>query len=324
MSKKNDLLPEVTESSEISQPYDTWFRRSMQEKKVAIDLLRSKLPEALLSQMDLSTLTLVNGTSILKGLDVVHSDCVYRCTIGDSDGYIIIASEHQSRAEKLMAFRVLQYKVGIMDNHLAQGHKKLPIIISLVLYHGIQSPYPYSTEIWDCFEQPELAKQWTLQPFQLIDLTVMSDEDINRHGLASMMELLLKHAREEQVLGWVKKMLKEGNLAIIHSEVGPGYIQEGWKYIVRACGSDKHPEERDQVVVALANAFPEIGEEIMTFAQQFKQEGVKQGMQQGLERGERNKAFEIAKDMLAEGADFQFVKRVTKLSDEDISQLRLH
>lgn len=35
MSKKNDLLPELSESSEISQPYDTWFRRSMQEKKVA-------------------------------------------------------------------------------------------------------------------------------------------------------------------------------------------------------------------------------------------------------------------------------------------------
>ena len=49
MSKKDELLPEVPESSEISQPYDTWFRRSMQEKKVAIDLLRSKLPEELLS-----------------------------------------------------------------------------------------------------------------------------------------------------------------------------------------------------------------------------------------------------------------------------------
>jgi predicted transposase/invertase (TIGR01784 family) len=320
MSKKDDVLSETPESSEISQPYDTWFRRSMQEKKIAIDLLRSKLPEALLDQMDLSTLTLVNGTSILKGLKVVHSDCVYRCTIRDSDGYIIIATEHQSSADHMIAFRELEYAVGIMNNHLAQGHKRLPIVIPLLLYHGIQSPYPYSTEIWECFEQPELAKQWALKPFQLIDLTVMSDEEINHHGLASMMELLLKHAREEQVLFWVKKMLNGSNLAIIYSEIGPGYVQEGWKYIVKACGSDKHPEERDQVVAALANAFPEIGEEIMTFAQQFKQEG----LQQGLERGERNKAFSIAKKMLAKGADFSEIEEITELSYEEISQLRLH
>jgi predicted transposase/invertase (TIGR01784 family) len=320
MSKTDNALSENPESSEISQPYDTWFRRSMQEKKIAIDLLRSKLPETLLAQMDLSTLTLVNGTSILKGLNVVHSDCVYRCSIRGSDGYIIIASEHQSRAEKMMAFRVLEYAVGIMINHLAQGHKKLPIVIPLVLYHGIQSPYPYSTEIWYCFEQPELAKQWALKPFQLIDLTVMSDEEINHHGLASMMELLLKHAREEQVLSWVKKMLKESNLAIIYSEMGPGYVQEGWRYIVKACGSDKHPEERDQVVVALANAFPEIGEEIMTFAQQFKQEG----LQQGLEKGRLDERFAIAKNLLGMGIDLNSIKEATHLSEEEISRLRLH
>lgn len=217
-----------------------------------------------------------------------------------------------------MAFRVLQYTVGIMDNHLSQGHEKLPVVISLVIYHGIQSPYPYPTEIWDCFEQPELAKQWALKPFQLIDLTVMNDEEINHHGLASMMELLLKHAREEQVLAWVKKMLKEGNLAIIYSEIGPGYIQEGWKYIVKACGSDKHPEERDRVVLALASAFPEIGEEIMTFAQQFKQEGIQQGIQQGLQQGLQQTALR----MLKKGTPLNEIEEITGLSKKEL--LHLH
>jgi hypothetical protein len=52
---------------------DTWFRLLMQEKKVTIDLLRSKLPEALLVERDLQTFTLVSNDHILDGLEVLHS-----------------------------------------------------------------------------------------------------------------------------------------------------------------------------------------------------------------------------------------------------------
>jgi hypothetical protein len=123
-------------------------------------------------------------------------------------------------------------------------------------------------------------------------------------------------------------MLKGSNLAIIYSEIGPEYVQEGWKYIVKACGSNKHPEELDQVVLALANAFPGIGEEIMTFAQQFKQEGLLQGLQQGeqrgMEKGRLDERFAIAKNLLGMGIDLNSIKAATHLSEEEISRLRLH
>lgn len=98
-------------------------------------------------------------------------------------------SKKQPKPYDTLFRRSLQYIVGIMGNHIRQGHEKLPI----VLYHGKSSPYPYSTEIWDCFELPDLAKQWALKAFQLIDLTVMSDEEIQKHGLSSAMEFIFKH-----------------------------------------------------------------------------------------------------------------------------------
>lgn len=42
----------------------------------------------------------------------------------------------------------------------------------------------------------------------------------------------------------------------------------------------------------------------------------------GKAEGRQEERFEIAKEMLAEGADLQFIKRVTKLSDEEIEHLR--
>jgi len=312
MSPKNDLT-----TKKLSQPHDCLFRRSMEEIHIARDWLCSNLPAELLSQMDLSTLTLVNGDVILAGLQRLQDDCVYRCQINGSTGYIVMIVEHQSTADRLMAFRALQYSVAIMDNHLRQ-YGKLPVIVPVVLYHGVESPYPYSTEIWDCFADPELAKQWSLKPFRLVDLTVMSDEEIHRHGLASVMEMLLKHSRDERVVGWLKKMIADGKLTIIYSTIGKPYVKDIGTYIVDRCGNEKHPEELKEAIALIVDAVPpEIGEEIMTFAQQLEQRGMQQGMQQGMQK-ERQA---IAKNMLAEGADLQFVKRTTHLSDEELEQL---
>ncbi len=43
----------------------------------------------------------------------------------------------------------------------------MPIIAPLLFYQGPTSPYPASTDIVDCFEKPELAREILLKPFKL-------------------------------------------------------------------------------------------------------------------------------------------------------------
>lgn len=304
-------------SKKQPKPYDTLFRRSLQEKKVATDLLRSHLPAELVAEMDLSTLTLLNNDPVLQGLDIVYADCVYSCTIREKLGYIVTLCEHQSTAHKMMAFRFLQYIVGIMGNHIRQGHEKLPIVLPIVLYHGKSSPYPYSTEIWDCFELPDLAKQWALKTFQLIDLTVMSDEEIQKHGLSSAMEFIFKHCRKRDALHWLKQLINSEKLRIIYSEVGRLYFLDISHSMQEVSGDKWSAKDRDEFLQLLADVIPEEREAIMTFAQQFRQEG----LQQGLQQGEHRKAFEIAKKMLAKGADISDIEELTELSYEEIASL---
>lgn len=307
--------------TKITHPHDRLFKRSMQQIKIAIDLFRSCLPPALVNDIDWSTLTLINSEYLLQGLEKLQSDCVYSCKIRGEEGYIIFASEHQSTEKAMMSYRMLRYGVTIMDQHLAQGHQKLPIVLPIVMYHGTVSPYPYSCEIWDCFSHPELAKQWALKPFQLIDLTVLSDEEIEQHGLANVLEMLLKHSRQERVLGWLKKMIAAGKLTIIYSEIGPDYVRDVGKYIIKACGDEKYPEERDQAIALLASAVPEVGEDIMTFAQQFKQEGIRQGMQQGMQQGVQQEKHEIAKRLLERGMSPEDIVQITGLAKKELKAL---
>ncbi len=56
-----------------------------------------------------------------------------------------------------MAFRLIRYTVAAMQRHLDAGHKKLPLVIPVLFYTGKLSPYPYSTNWLQEFDDPTLS-----------------------------------------------------------------------------------------------------------------------------------------------------------------------
>jgi recombination-promoting nuclease RpnB len=314
---------------EISKPHDLLFKRTLQNKKIMQDWLHAHLPEEIIALTDMSTLTPVPTEFIPQWPETLYSDVVYSCCINEQPGYFYIAAEHQSTADPLMAFRVLKYTVELMSHHLNQGYKKLPVILPLVLYHGEKSPYPHSVEIWDCYDNPETASQWALRPFRLIDLTVLSDEEINRHGLSSAMEILFRHSRQKEFpLDWLGQLLTDGKMTTIYTEIGSGYFKDVLRYFIEICGRSASAEgtkELEQALALWVSAVPQAQEDIMTFAQQLeqkgRQEGIQQGIQQGIEQGEKQASLKMARQFLANGVARNVVKMSTGLSDEELDNL---
>lgn len=325
--------------ADISQPHDTLFKRTLQHKKIMQDWLQAHLPPEMTSLVDMSTLTPVPTEFIPKWPQTLHSDVVYSCLINGHPGYFHILCEHQSTADPLMAFRVLQYSVELMSNHLKAGHEKLPIILPIVLYHGKKSPYPYPVEIYDCYDSPELARHYALRPFRLVDLTVLPDEEIIRHGLSSAMEILLRHSREKELpsLDWLKLLLAEGKMAIIYTEIGSRYFKDILRYFIEICGRADRPEELDKALALWVNAVPQAKEDIMTFAQQLEQRGLEKGLQEGMHKGlqegmykglqegrqegEKEASMKIARHLLSSGVKRGIVKLSTGLSDTELDNL---
>lgn len=106
-----------------SQPHDAFYKRSLQEKKVMMDWCQAHLPEKIMKNMDLSTLSLVSN-DFIDGSTKLHADIVYKCQLHHQDAYIYLVPEHQSTPEKMQAFRILEYVVKIMRGHLSQGNEK--------------------------------------------------------------------------------------------------------------------------------------------------------------------------------------------------------
>lgn len=87
-------------------PHDATFRQFLANPDVARDFMTLHLPAELQVLCDLNTLKLESGTFVEDDLRQYASDILWsmKTTTGD-DGYIHLLLEHQSSADKNMAFR---------------------------------------------------------------------------------------------------------------------------------------------------------------------------------------------------------------------------
>ncbi len=297
----------------IHTRHDSFVKRCLSNIDVAKDLLKVYLKPDTVQKINWDTLRITNKSFVKPDLNQHHSDVVYKCKlVNDKDAYLYALIEHQSTPDPMMAFRLLQYNVSLMEQHLQQGHKQLPIIINLCIYAGDQSPYPYSRSIYDCFELPDLAKEKMFQPFQLADLTVLSEEELRQHGQADLLELLLKQGAMRDFLNWIK-----ANKSLMVKLLEPFYEYSGIMYIL---GSDEKNDPR-KVLEAIIEALPDKEDIIMNAAQRLREEGMQQGMQQGIQQGIQENKLATAKNMLKKSFDLSIIQEVTGLNIEQIKKL---
>jgi predicted transposase/invertase (TIGR01784 family) len=308
----------------IHQPHDKFFKRNLKEKKVAIDFLKAYLSKEIYTCINIDTLQLTEKSFIVPELQEIHSDIIYQCKINQKSGYLFFLVEHESTAkDELMAFRLLHYIVSLSYERLQQGYKKLPIILPLCIYHGEISPYPHSTNLYDNFEDPEFARKVAFKPFKLIDLTILSDEEISQHGLISLMEMLFKHHRAKNFLSIMRKMLKTQIVQNVIKSLNISYLSDMLNYVLSTTQDETEPKAVQHLIQEFIKAFPEepAKRTIMTFAQQLRQEGLQKGLQKGLQQGRREESLIIARKMLAKKFEPSLIKEITGLSDQALLNL---
>ena len=293
---------------DIHHPHDSFFRASLGNLEVAQDLLKAHLAPELVQQIAWDTLQITNKSYVDEQLRNLQSDMVYSCRLNGKDAYIYMLIEQQTKPDPLLVFRILEYNVTMMREHLKQGNKKLPLIANLVLYSGKQTPYPYSVDIYDCFEAPGKAREMMFKPLKLIDLGWLSEEELLQHGSADFLELLLKQGRERTFYKWLEEH-PEHVLALFERVYGVS----GIVYIL----SEEDKYSGKEIVDKLKSINPAKEKEIMTAAQTL----IKEGEAIGIQLGRQELQKEMAEHMLLKGMDVYLIEDVTGLSANEIQQL---
>ena len=311
-------------SIDIHHPHDSFFRASLSNLEVAQDLLKAHLAPELVGQIDWNTLQITNKSYVDEKLKHLQTDMVYSCKLNGQDAYIYTLIEQQTKPDPLLAFRLFEYNVTMMREHLKQGNKKLPLIANLVLYSGKQTPYPHSVDIYDCFEEPGKAREMMFKPLTLIDLGQLSEEELAQHGSADLLELLLKQSRKRTFYEWV-----EEHPEFFKALFRRAYGISGIVYIL----SEENEYSGKEIVDKLKSINPAKEEDIMQAVRTIRQEseligekrgetrGMQKGMQQGMQQGEYNKGLEIAKNMLKLHLDTDTVQKATGISRKELEQV---
>lgn len=169
-----------------------------------------------------------------------------------------------------------------------------------------KSPYPFTTDIFNCFESKELAQEVFLKPYPLIDITIIPDEELRKHRGIAILELVQKNIHQRDALEFIKDIaLQIAKKLLTHEQF------QSLLYYITQEGESKNFKE---FYSTLAEALPNYREDIMTLAQQLKQAG--------LEEGEHRTKVAIAKNLLAAGGMTpQAVQKLTGLSEQEVIEL---
>ena len=111
-----------------NSPHDAVFKHLLSHRATARDFLNIHLPAPLRALCNLNTLRLESGSFIDDELRASHSDILYSLQTQAGEGYIYLLIEHQSSADRHMAFRLMRYAIAAMQRHLDKGHTQLPQI----------------------------------------------------------------------------------------------------------------------------------------------------------------------------------------------------
>ena len=305
-------LPILGHEQDIT--HDAFFRLSMGNLRIATDWFHAHLPKKISSTANWDTLK-VEPDSFVGRYQNHLADMLYSVEVEEEQAYLYLLCEHKASAERLLPLQIYRYLAEIWQMWLKQQRKAkqsiehLPLIWPAIFYHGEQRPYPFSTDIRDCFANRELAGELFDRPYHLVDLSVYSDEQLKDHGLAAGFEMIQKHIFDRDNWQFYQDFVQQV-LKTVAQELGDEYLISLVNYAI-----DKGELDNvDNFLKLLATTLPENEDTFMTMRQQLEQRGEQRGLQQGIEL--------TAYNALKSGADVEFVAKITGLTIDQVNILK--
>jgi len=291
---------------------DALFKSVMTEPLAAKEFLAEYLPAEIKDILNLDKISIEKDSFVEANLQRQLSDMVYSVkTKAGDDAFIYLLVEHQSSVDHLMAFRLAKYTLLLAERHIDKN-EKIPLILPVVVYAG-KSKYTAVRNLWQLFDNPELAKKILAGDFRLIDLNAMPDDQIIRKKHLAIFEYILKHIHRRDVLKlWQEIFDKMSHAVLLDQQHDYVYIRKFLSY-TDAKVSEEKQEQLTRLIID--NLPKEDGEELMrTIADSYRDEGVNKGIAIGVEK--------TARRMLQENTDINFISSVTGLSIDDILKIQ--
>jgi predicted transposase YdaD len=172
---------------DVAHPHDLLVRNILVDTELAADLLRNYIDPGLASTLDLDSLKVESGETVSPHFSELEGDLRYSGRFKGNGGAlrVFVLLEHQSRPDRLMSFRMLEYVFAVYRQQIPalQKGKKFPYPLAVVLHHG-ESPWKKIPSMRDLIDlAPGVPCDILGLPICLIDVAAMSVDKLRGHPM---------------------------------------------------------------------------------------------------------------------------------------------
>ena len=289
----------------INTPHDKYFRTMLSNKEVARDFLEWHLPSFIKDRVDLDSVETKKDSFVDDNFKKLETDILFSLSFNNEPGYIYTLVEAQKKPDRFMPLRLLKYLIAIMEHHIKNNEdKKLPTIYPLILYQG-QALWNHTTNFFELFVEPDLAKQILTNDFQLVDIHRIPDSEFGKHFLSGVFEACIKWGATRDIINTLDS-LKPDLIKILN--LNKGTLVAILTYLGDVGDTDV------ETLIEWGKSTGSVGEEVVTLAKQLKQVGVKEGFDKGVKK--------TALKMIKEKYKPEDISKITDLPVKEIEELQ--
>ncbi len=278
-----------TGKPEIAQPHDSLVRNVLANTELAADFLRNYLPSQWGDMIELDSLKRESNDTVASNLSKLRGDLLYSTRFKETgeELEVLVCLEHQSRTDRLMSFRMLEYVCAAYRQRVPTFKKgmKFPYPLAVVLYHG-SKPWKQITSLRDLIAKPQWMTTDILNlPIFLIDLATMSPEQLRGHPMICALFDSLQSAsagvlrdRFQQIVARLRGINRK-------REVLP-WLEALFKYYYAVCpgGSNDLHDDAARILTGIYSE-KEAGKMATTMLEVIQREGIEKGIERGLVEG---------------------------------------
>ena len=242
-----------------------------------------------------------------------EADIVYR--IKDKNIFLLI--EHQTKIDKDMPYRLLDYSNGIMRS--ASEDKKRPSVIPIVLYTG-KTKWKIENET---IEKQQFFKEVKLidGEFNLIDINDFSKKELLEDDIFITKMMLVEKCKDEiemvQALEKIENKIKEEDKSTFRR-----IVKEIWSLRIGTENANKILEKIEEGSGNMMAVMEMLLAENEKYINIGRQEGRQEGRLEGRLEGGKQKIKEIVQKMIAENFTKEMIMKITGLKKEEIEEIK--
>ena len=249
-----------------------------------------------------------------------EADIVYR--IKDKNIFLLI--EHQTKIDKKMPIRLLEYSAAIIESAIEDTkYKPKPRVIPIVLYTG-KTKWKIENET---IEKQQFFKEVKLidGEFNLIDINDFSKKELLEDDIFITKMMLVEKCKDEiemvQALEKIENKIKEEDKSTFRR-----IVKEIWSLRIGTENANKILEKieegRGNMMAVMEMLLAENEKYINIGRQEGMKKGRLEGRQEGRLEGGKQKIKEIVQKMLAENFTKEMIMKITGLKKEEIEEIK--